>query len=215
MATGKMDEDAVLTALLTALEDLHNIQTEMNTCIKQVREFLFYFLERLMQVRETRKSGTEQSIHHVQPWLWAKCTCPCVYQGFLNMAKARRSLGRNSVSVHDTREEYSAEVTIDMSVPSHSISRGPVLLYSWNDMSLSVGVFVILGLCRPYEYWISYCSDTEMHRGRTMLLNQMSVPAIVLHIPYCVGLCSLHVFFKLQYYRGILIEWCSAILTSI
>lgn len=33
------------------------------------------------------------------------------------MAKARRSLGRNSVSVHDTREEYSAEVTINMSVP--------------------------------------------------------------------------------------------------
>ena len=37
-------------------------------------------------------------------------------QGFLNMAKARRSMGRNSVSVLDTREEYSAEVTISMSV---------------------------------------------------------------------------------------------------
>lgn len=37
-----------------------------------------------------------------------------VSQGFLNMAKARRSMGRNSVSVLDTREEYSAEVTIAM-----------------------------------------------------------------------------------------------------
>lgn len=33
------------------------------------------------------------------------------------MAKARRSLGRNSVSVLDTREEYAAEVTVSMSVP--------------------------------------------------------------------------------------------------
>ncbi|CAM9940508.1 unnamed protein product [Scytosiphon promiscuus] len=30
------------------------------------------------------------------------------------MAKARRTMGRNSVSVLDTREEYSAEVTVSM-----------------------------------------------------------------------------------------------------
>ncbi|CAM9967821.1 unnamed protein product [Pylaiella littoralis] len=70
-----MDEDMVLAALLTALEDLHNIRNEMHTCIKQARQ---------------------------------------TFCGFLNMAKARRSIGRNSVSVLDTREEYSAEVTISI-----------------------------------------------------------------------------------------------------
>lgn len=70
-----MDNDDALAALLTALEDLHNIQNEMHTCIKQ---------------------------------------------GFLNMAKARRSMGRNSVSVLDTREEYSAEVTISIAAECDS-----------------------------------------------------------------------------------------------
>lgn len=37
------------------------------------------------------------------------------------MAKARRSLGRNSVSVLDTRGQYSAEVKIDMSVPLSTV----------------------------------------------------------------------------------------------
>lgn len=32
-----MDEDAALAALLTALEDLHNIRNEMHACIKQAR----------------------------------------------------------------------------------------------------------------------------------------------------------------------------------
>eukprot|EP00752_Nemacystus_decipiens_P012150 g10769.t1 len=65
----EMDEDVALAALLTALEDFHNIRNEMHACLKQ---------------------------------------------GFLNMAKARRTMGRNSVSVLDTREQYSAEVTISM-----------------------------------------------------------------------------------------------------
>lgn len=33
-----MDNDDALAALLTALEDLHNIQNEMHTCIKQARD---------------------------------------------------------------------------------------------------------------------------------------------------------------------------------
>ncbi|CAM9531003.1 unnamed protein product [Ectocarpus sp. 4 AP-2014] len=70
-----MDEDSALSALLTALEDLHNIRNEMHTCLKQA-------------------------------------SASCSACGFLNMAKARRSMGRNSVSVLDTREEYAAEVTI-------------------------------------------------------------------------------------------------------
>ncbi|CAM9225360.1 unnamed protein product [Discosporangium mesarthrocarpum] len=36
----------------------------------------------------------------------------CLKQGFLNMTKARRSLGRNSVTVLNTREEYTAQSTI-------------------------------------------------------------------------------------------------------
>lgn len=33
----EMDEDVALAALLTALEDLHNIRNEMHACIKQAR----------------------------------------------------------------------------------------------------------------------------------------------------------------------------------
>ncbi|CAM9654127.1 unnamed protein product, partial [Laminaria digitata] len=80
-----MDNDDALAALLTALEDLHNIQNEMHTCIKKARE------------------GSSYHRNYSQ------------LRGFLNMAKARRSMGRNSVSVLDTREEFSAEVTISMS----------------------------------------------------------------------------------------------------
>eukprot|EP00903_Cladosiphon_okamuranus_P011777 g11070.t1 len=74
----EMDEDVALAALLTALEDLHNIRNEMHACIKQ---------------------------------------------GFLNMAKARRTMGRNSVSVLDTREHYAAEVTVSIDADCDSEGR--------------------------------------------------------------------------------------------
>lgn len=33
-----MDEDTALAALLTAIEDLHNVRNEMHACIKQVSD---------------------------------------------------------------------------------------------------------------------------------------------------------------------------------
>ncbi|CAM9159590.1 unnamed protein product, partial [Choristocarpus tenellus] len=36
----------------------------------------------------------------------------CLKQGFFNMTKARRSMGQNSVTVLNTREEYSAQSTV-------------------------------------------------------------------------------------------------------
>lgn len=33
-----MDEDTALVALLTAIEDLHNVRNEMHACIKQVSD---------------------------------------------------------------------------------------------------------------------------------------------------------------------------------
>lgn len=61
-----------------------------------------------------------------------------VMQGFLNMAKARKSLGRNSVSVLDTRGTYSAEVKINMSVSWNSfcglILTTSHMMYSYSSL---------------------------------------------------------------------------------
>lgn len=44
-----MDDDIVLAALLTALEDLHNIRNEMHTCLKQARGYRVHPLISLEQ----------------------------------------------------------------------------------------------------------------------------------------------------------------------
>ncbi|CAM9098782.1 unnamed protein product [Hapterophycus canaliculatus] len=51
------------------------------------------------------------------------------------MAKARRTMGRNSVSVLDTREEYSAEVTISIEAEDGRL-QGSKSMFSRNRVEL-------------------------------------------------------------------------------
>lgn len=119
-----MDEDTALAALLTAIEDLHNIRNEMHACIKQVSDVeltIRKFVRTSSPLNSSvpgaweapRYQSTGESDRNATLFLLSPLI---IVQGFLNMARARRTLGWNSVSVLDTREEYNAEVTISMLV---------------------------------------------------------------------------------------------------
>lgn len=64
-----MDEDVALAALLTALEDLHNIRNEMHACIKQASIVLQYVKCMYLSEHHTGHSAACQSIlpHHPDP----------------------------------------------------------------------------------------------------------------------------------------------------